>query len=299
MTEIQKLKRKNKKCFGNLVIRILDLFRISIFEFRIFGLRYGSEALLKVKNIETLYGLIMAIRGVSLEVQEGQIAAILGANGAGKTTILKTIMGLLEDQPDKGTIEFLGKRIDGKDAEEIVHLGISYVPEGREVFPELSVDENLRMGAYIRKDKKSVKEDYNRVIGHFPVLSQRKNQWAGTLSGGEQQMLAMGRALMTKPKLLMLDEPSLGLSPLLVQEIFRIIKTFKGEGTTVLLVEQNAKMALKISDYGFVLENGRIVAANTPDILLEDEDVKEFYLGIRSEESVKGYQRWKKKKRWR
>jgi branched-chain amino acid transport system ATP-binding protein len=137
------------------------------------------------------------------------------------------------------------------------------------------------------------------VIGHFPVLSQRKNQWAGTLSGGEQQMLAMGRALMTKPKLLMLDEPSLGLSPLLVKEIFRIIKTFKAEGTTVLLVEQNAKMALKISDYGFVLENGRIVAANTPDILLEDEDVKEFYLGIRSEESVKGYQRWKKKKRWR
>jgi branched-chain amino acid transport system ATP-binding protein len=255
--------------------------------------------LLKVKNIETLYGLIMAIRGVSLEVQEGQIAAILGANGAGKTTILKTIMGLLEDQPDKGTIEFLGRRIDGKDTEEIVRLGISYVPEGREVFPELSVDENLRMGAYIRKDKKSVKEDYSRVIGHFPVLSQRKTQWAGTLSGGEQQMLAMGRALMTKPKLLMLDEPSLGLSPLLVQEIFRIIKTIKGEGTTVLLVEQNAKMALKISDYGFVLENGRIVAANTPDILLEDEDVKEFYLGIRSEESVKGYQRWKKKKRWR
>jgi len=241
----------------------------------------------------------MAIRGVSLEVQEGQIAAILGANGAGKTTILKTIMGLLEDQPDKGTIEFLGRRIDGKDTEEIVRLGISYVPEGREVFPELSVDENLRMGAYIRKDKKSVKEDYNRVIGHFPVLSQRKNQWAGTLSGGEQQMLAMGRALMTKPKLLMLDEPSLGLSPLLVKEIFRIIKMFKGEGTTVLLVEQNAKMALKISDYGFVLENGRIVAANTPDILLEDEDVREFYLGIRSEESVKGYQRWKKKKRWR
>jgi len=258
-----------------------------------------GEALLKVKNIETLYGLIMAIRGVSLEVQEGQIAAILGANGAGKTTILKTIMGLLEDQPDKGTIEFLGRRIDGKDTEEIVRLGISYVPEGREVFPELSVDENLRMGAYIRKDKKSVKEDYNRVIGHFPVLSQRKNQWAGTLSGGEQQMLAMGRALMTKPKLLMLDEPSLGLSPLLVKEIFRIIKMFKGEGTTVLLVEQNAKMALKISDYGFVLENGRIVAANTPDILLEDEDVREFYLGIRSEESVKGYQRWKKKKRWR
>ncbi|OGP65182.1 MAG: ABC transporter ATP-binding protein [Deltaproteobacteria bacterium RBG_13_47_9] len=257
------------------------------------------EGLLKVKNIETLYGLIMAIRGVSLEVQEGQIAAILGSNGAGKTTILKTIMGLLEDQPDKGTIEFMGGRIDGKDAEKIVHLGISYVPEGREVFPELSVDENLKMGAYIRSDKKLVKEDYDRVIHHFPVLADRKSQWAGTLSGGEQQMLAMGRALMARPKLLMLDEPSLGLSPLLVQEIFRIIKTINGEGTTILLVEQNAKMALKISSYGFVLENGRIVAANISKVLLEDEDVKEFYLGIRSEESVKGYQRWKRKKRWR
>ena len=255
--------------------------------------------MLKVKNIETLYGLIMAIRGVSLEVQEGQIAAILGANGAGKTTILKTIMGLLEDQPDKGTIEFLGKRIDGKDAEEIVHQGISYVPEGREVFPELSVDENLRMGAYIRKDKKGVKEDHDRVITHFPVLAERKNQWAGTLSGGEQQMLAIGRALMTRPKLMMMDEPSLGLSPLLVQEIFRIIKTINSEGTTILLVEQNAKMALKISNYGFVLENGRIVAANTPNILLEDEDVKEFYLGIAAETSVKGYKRYRRKVRFR
>jgi branched-chain amino acid transport system ATP-binding protein len=263
------------------------------------GQTMANEGILKVKNIETLYGLIMAIRGVSLEVQEGQIAAILGANGAGKTTILKTIMGLLEDQPDKGTIEFLGKRIDGKDAEEIVHLGISHVPEGREVFPELSVDENLRMGAYTRKDKKGVKEDHDRVISHFPVLAERRNQWAGTLSGGEQQMLAIGRALMTRPKLLMMDEPSLGLSPLLVKEIFRIIKTINAEGTTILLVEQNAKMALKISSYGFVLENGRIVAANTPNVLLEDEDVKEFYLGIRAEESVKGYQRWKKKKRWR
>lgn len=255
--------------------------------------------MLSVKNIETFYGRIMAIRGVSLEIKEGQIAAILGANGAGKTTILKTIMGLLEDQPDKGTIEFLGKRIHRKETEEIVRMGISYVPEGREVFPELRVEENLRMGAYIRKDKKSVKEDYDRVIHHFPVLAERENQWAGTLSGGEQQMLSIGRALMTRPKLLMLDEPSLGLSPILVQEIFRIIKTINREGTTILLVEQNAKMALKISDFGFVLENGRIAAANQPKALLEDEDVKEFYLGIRSEESVKGYQRWKRKKRWR
>ena len=255
--------------------------------------------MLRVKNIEVLYGLITAIRGISLEIQEGQIAAILGANGAGKSTILKTVMGLLEDQPDKGTIEFLGKRIDRKDTEEIVRAGIAYVPEGREVFPELNVDENLRMGAYVRNDRQQVKEDYARVIGHFPVLARRRNQWAGTLSGGEQQMLAIGRALMTRPKLLMLDEPSLGLSPLLVREIFAIVKTIHGEGVTVLLVEQNAKMALKISDFGFVLENGRIVAANTPKVLLEDEDVREFYLGIRSEESVKGYQRWKRKKRWR
>jgi branched-chain amino acid transport system ATP-binding protein len=257
------------------------------------------KRLLRVKNIEVLYGLITAIRGISLEIQEGQIAAILGANGAGKSTILKTIMGLLDDQPDKGTIEFLGKRIDRKDTEEIVRAGIAYVPEGREVFPELNVDENLRMGAYVRNDRQQVKEDYARVIGHFPVLARRRNQWAGTLSGGEQQMLAIGRALMTRPKLLMLDEPSLGLSPLLVREIFAIVKTIHGEGVTVLLVEQNAKMALKISDLGFVLENGRIVAANNPKVLLEDEDVREFYLGIRSEESVKGYQRWKRKKRWR
>lgn len=227
------------------------------------------------------------------------MVTILGGNGSGKTTILKTIMGLLKDQPDKGTIEFLGKRIDHMETAEIVRLGISYVPEGREIFPELSVDENLKMGAYIRRDNQGIKEDFNRVIAYFPILTQRRTQWAGTLSGGEQQMLAIGRALMARPKLMMLDEPSLGLSPLLVQEIFKIIKTIHGEGTTLLLVEQNAKMALKISDYGFVLENGRIVAANIPQVLLEDEDVKEFYLGIRSETSAKGYQRWKRKKRWR
>jgi branched-chain amino acid transport system ATP-binding protein len=241
----------------------------------------------------------MAIRGISFEIQEGEISCILGPNGAGKTTILKTIMGLLENQPDKGTIEFIGKRIDRMDTEEIVHLGISYVPEGREVFPELNVDENLRIGAYIRKDKKGIKEDYDRVVSYFPILIERKNQLAGTLSGGEQQMLAIGRALMARPKLLMLDEPSLGLSPILVHEIFKIIKMINNEGTTILLVEQNAKMALKISNYGFILENGRIVASNKTDALLQDDDVKEFYLGIRSEESLKGYQRWKRKKRWR
>lgn len=255
--------------------------------------------MLKVKNIETYYGPILAVRGVSMEVQEAQIAAILGPNGAGKTTILKTIMGLLEDQPDKGTIEFDGKRIDGKDAEQIVRMGISYVPEGREVFPELTVDENLRMGAFSRTDRARIKEDYQRVLKHFPILASRKNQWAGTLSGGEQQMLAIGRALMARPKLLMLDEPSLGLSPILVREIFRIIQELNQEGITILLVEQNARMALRIAHFGFVLENGRIVLANTPDVLMQDQDVREFYLGIRSEQSAKGYQRWKRKKRWR
>jgi branched-chain amino acid transport system ATP-binding protein len=255
--------------------------------------------MLKVRNIETYYGPILAIRGVSMEVQEAQIAAILGPNGAGKTTILKTIMGLLEDQPDKGTIEFRDKRINGRDAEQIVRMGISYVPEGREVFPELTVDENLRMGAYSRRDKAQIREDYQRVLHHFPILAARKAQWAGTLSGGEQQMLAIGRALMARPKLLMLDEPSLGLSPILVREIFRIIQELNREGITILLVEQNARMALRIAHFGFVLENGRIVLANTPDVLMQDQDVREFYLGIRSEQSAKGYQRWKRKKRWR
>lgn len=255
--------------------------------------------MLKVKNIETLYGPILAIRGVSLEVREGQIAALLGANGAGKTTTLKTIMGLLDDQPDKGEVEFLGRKIHGKDPAEIVSMGLSYVPEGREVFPELTVDENLRMGAYTRKDGNGIREDYDRVMTHFPILKERRNQWAGTLSGGQQQMLAIGRALMAAPKLLMLDEPSLGLSPLLVQEIFHIIKDLNKEGTTILLVEQNARMALKVADMGFVMESGRIVLANTPDVLMQDEDVREFYLGIKSEESAKGFQRWKRKKRWR
>ena len=169
--------------------------------------------MLRVRNIETYYGPILAIRGVSMEVKEAQIAAILGPNGAGKTTILKTIMGLLEDQPDKGSIEFMEQRIDRKDAEEIVRMGISYVPEGREVFPELTVDENLRMGAYTRNDRGGIREDYERVLSYFPVLAARRGQWAGTLSGGEQQMLAIGRALMTGPRLLMLDEPPWAFPP--------------------------------------------------------------------------------------
>lgn len=257
------------------------------------------STLLEIKNIETYYDLIYAIRGVSLSVETGTITTILGNNGAGKSTILKTMMGLIEDQPDKGTIEFLGNRIDGKDTEDIVRMGISYVPEGREVFDELTVKENLLMGAYTRSDFKGIRNDIDQVFKYFPILADRVNQWAGTLSGGEQQMLAIGRALMSRPKLLCLDEPSLGLSPILVKEIFKIIRTINKAGVTILLVEQNARMALSNSDYGLILENGRFVMKGKSSELLNDKDVKEFYLGVRSQESAKGYQRWKRKKAWR
>jgi branched-chain amino acid transport system ATP-binding protein len=256
-------------------------------------------AFLEIKNIETLYGLIYALRGVSLSLKEDTITAILGNNGAGKSTILKTVMGLIEDQPDKGTIEFMGKRIDRKDPEQLVRLGISYVPEGREVFDELTVRENLLMGAYSRHDRGGIKQDFTRIYRYFSVLEEREGQLAGTLSGGEQQMLAIGRALMNRPKLLLLDEPSLGLSPILVKEIFAIIKKINEEGITMLLVEQNARMALKLAHVGLILENGRFVMKGKAADLMEDEDVKEFYLGVKQTESAKGYQRWKRQKRWR
>ena len=255
--------------------------------------------LLEIKNIETYYNLIYALRGVSLTVEEGTITAILGNNGAGKSTVLKTVMGLIEDQPDKGTIEFQGRRIDGRDTEEIVRLGISLVPEGREVFEELTVRENLLMGGYTRREKSGIRKDFDRIYGHFPVLRSRADQWAGTLSGGEQQMLAIGRALMARPSLLLLDEPSLGLSPILVREIFGIIQAINRGGVTILLVEQNARMALGISHFGLILENGRFVMKGSSRDLMQDQDVREFYMGIRSEASAKGYQRWKRKKRWR
>jgi len=255
--------------------------------------------LLEVKNIETYYDLVYAIRGASFAVEEGSITTILGNNGAGKSTILKTIMGLIEDQPDKGIIEFDGSPIQHQDTDKIVRKGIAYVPEGREVFDELTVYEHLVMGAYTRKDTAGIKKDIEQVFKYFPILENRTNQWAGTLSGGEQQMLAIGRALMLRPRLMLLDEPSLGLSPILVKEIFSIIKEINSKGTTILLVEQNANMALSISSTGLILENGRFVMKGKSKDLLEDKDVKEFYLGIKSETSAKGYQRWKRKKAWR
>jgi branched-chain amino acid transport system ATP-binding protein len=258
-----------------------------------------SGAVLEIKNIETYYGLIYALRGVSLAVEVGTVTSILGNNGAGKSTILKTVLGLIEDQPDKGTIEFMGRRIDGKDTEVIIRMGISYIPEGRQIFEELTVRENLLMGAYLRKDRAGIRDDFEQIYRHFPVLEAREGQWAGTLSGGEQQMLSIGRALMNRPTLLFLDEPSLGLSPILVHEIFNIIKDINEEGVSILLVEQNARMALAISDFGLILENGRFVMKGNAGDLIRDKDVKEFYMGIRSEESAKGYQRWKRKKRWR
>jgi branched-chain amino acid transport system ATP-binding protein len=193
----------------------------------------------------------------------------------------------------------MGKRIDRMDTEEIVRLGISYVPEGREVFPELTVMENILMGSYTRKDRRGIQEDIEAVLKQFPILRERKNQEAGHLSGGEQQMLAIGRALMSRPKLLMLDEPSLGLSPLLTKEIFNIIQNINKQGVTILLVEQNVNMALKYSHFAYLLENGRIVRADKPEVLREDQDIKEFYLGIATEQSVKGYKRYRRKVRFR
>jgi branched-chain amino acid transport system ATP-binding protein len=253
-------------------------------------------SLLKIRNLEVSYGPVSVIRGISLEVREGDKVTILGANGAGKTTILRTISGLL--RPEKGTIEFRGERIDGKEPNEIVRMGISQVAEGREIFPDLTVRENLRMGAFIRKDKGGVQTDLERVLGYFPVLKDRQNQRAGTLSGGEQQMLAISRAFMSSPKLMLLDEPSLGLAPFLVGEIFRIINRMNREGTTILFVEQNARVALEVAGYGYILEVGRVVLENTSRELMENEDVKEFYLGIK-EAGVRGTRRWKRKKKWR
>ena len=234
-------------------------------------------AMLKVTDLKVYYGVIQAIKGISFEVNEGEVIALIGANGAGKTTILHTVTGLVEAKA--GTVEFEGRDITKMPGHKIVTLGMAHVPEGRRVFSDLTVLENLKLGAYTRKDKNEVEETLKMVYKRFPRLEERKNQMAGTLSGGEQQMLAMGRALMSKPKLLMLDEPSMGLAPILVDEIFDIIKEVSASGTTVLLVEQNAKKALSIADRAYVLETGKIVLEGKADELMNDASVKKAYLG--------------------
>ena len=237
------------------------------------------EPLLVLDGIETFYGAIQALKGVSFKVPEGAIVTLLGANGAGKSTTLKCISGLVPST--RGTVSFRGQRIDGLPCETIARRGISHVPEGRELFPELTVLENLKMGAYARTDKRAVQAALERVHACFPILAERRAQLAGTLSGGEQQMLAIGRSLMAEPALMLLDEPSLGLAPMLVEEIFAIIREIHAGGTTVLLVEQNANKALSIADYGYVLETGTISLAGDSQQLLKDDRVRRAYLGQR------------------
>lgn len=256
-----------------------------------------KAVVLTVRNLESFYGPIMAIRGVSLEVRAGQIVTVLGANGAGKTTLLKTISGVMN--PQKGEILYGGGDIAGQEPDRVVRSGIVHVPEGREVFPLLTVEENLRMGAFTRTDAEAIRRDEEMVYSYFPILAERRRQAAGTLSGGQQQMLAIGRGLMADPRVMLLDEPSLGLSPLLVKEIFLIIRRLNREqGVTMMLVEQNARVALEVADYGYVMELGRIVMADTAARLLESKDIQEFYLGVQGE-TQRGQKRWKQKKTWR
>ena len=252
--------------------------------------------LLRLNNLETYYGPIMAIHGVSLVVEEGKVTSMLGANGAGKTTVLKTISGAME--PLKGTVILDGKEIQGTNPDVIARLGVSHIPEGREVFPFMSVDENLMMGAFSRTDDE-VQADIELVYDYFPALQALRKTQAVKLSGGQQQMLAIGRGLMLRPKLMLLDEPSLGLSPKLVTEISEIISRLnKEQGVTILLVEQNAKMALDIGDFGYVMELGRIVMEDTCSRLKDSTDIQEFYLGNK-DEGVRGRRRWKQRKTWR
>ena len=233
--------------------------------------------MLRINDLHTHYGHVHALKGVSLEIEEGEIVTLIGNNGAGKSTLLKTISGLV--RPSLGSIEFFDQRIDRLPSEEIVRLGISQAPEGRRVFPRSSVLENLEMGAYTRSDRKTIRQDIEAMMTRFPILRERKHQLAGTLSGGEQQMLTIGRALMSRPKLIMLDEPSLGLMPTLVKEIFEIIKEIHAEGTTILLVEQNARKALAVADRGCVLETGGIVLQGTAEELRDNDAVRKAYLG--------------------
>jgi branched-chain amino acid transport system ATP-binding protein len=233
--------------------------------------------MLKVNGIDVFYGNIHALKGVSLEINEGEIVTLIGANGAGKSTLLKTLSGLLK--PKSGSIEYLGNSISGKAPQSIVKVGISHVPEGRRVFANMSVEENLELGAYLRKDSKEIRNDIQSVYDLFPRLQERRKQLSGTLSGGEQQMLAMGRAIMAKPKLLLLDEPSMGLAPLMVKTIFQIIEKINQDGTTILLVEQNANMALSVADRAYVIETGRVDISGTAAELQASEEIKKAYLG--------------------
>ena len=256
-----------------------------------------DDAILRINNIESAYGPVLAIRGVTLSAKQGSIVTVLGANGAGKSTILKTISGIID--PKKGTIVFDGDEIQRRDPDWIVRRGVSHVPEGREVFPLLTVHENLMMGAFTRTDRDEIPKDLEQVYAYFPILKERAHQEAGQLSGGQQQMLSISRALMARPKLMLLDEPSLGLSPLLTREIFEIVVRINRErGTTILLVEQNANVALRVADYGYVLEVGRIVMEDSCERLLMKDDIREFYLGMKAA-GVRGERRWKKKKQWR
>jgi branched-chain amino acid transport system ATP-binding protein len=252
--------------------------------------------LLSLSNVETFYGRIMAVRGVSLDVPEGAIVAILGSNGAGKSTVLKTISGIMA--PRKGTISFREQPIAGLEGADVVRRGISHVPEGREIFPFMTVRENILMGAYLRADRDEVEREIESWFDRFPILRERSHQPAGLLSGGQQQMLAIARAMMSRPKLLLMDEPSLGLSPLLTKQIFDIVRDINDRfGTTILLVEQNARQALATAHFAYVLEVGRIVLEGTAKELMENADVKEFYLGL-ADQGVRGERRWKRKKMW-
>jgi len=264
----------------------------------------APEVILAVSNLEIVYNdVILAVRGVSLRVPRGRIVAVLGANGAGKTTVLRAITGLLDvhrAKITKGTVELEGRRIDGDDPAAIVRAGVSQVMEGRRVFSALSVDENLRSGAYTRRSKTEIAENFDRVMELFPILRDRRRSIAGYLSGGEQQMVAMGRALMASPKVLLLDEPSLGLAPLIVEQIGDIIGEVNRQGTSVVLVEQNASMALGVAHHGYVVENGRVVKDGPADELRDDKDIQEFYLGVgeAGRKSFRDVKTYRRRKRW-
>jgi len=253
--------------------------------------------LIEAHNVEARYGPVQALRGVGLVLREAEVVAVLGANGAGKTTLLRILCGALD--PDQGSVKFRGRDIADSSPDRLVRQGLAHVPEGREVFPLLSVRENLIAGAFVRRDRAAIEADVDRMYGYFPSLRERRDQHAAVLSGGEQQMLAIARALMSRPRVLMLDEPSLGLAPVLVKEILALLRRINREsGVSILLVEQNARQALSIADRGYVLELGRIVLDESSERLAANDDVRESYLGIR-DKGVRGERRWRRKKRWR